>query len=132
MKKTKKSLLEVFDNAYPNRMYEIKHVVDEFTSLCPKTGHPDFGKIIIYYIPRKTCVELKSLKIYMQSFRNDGIFYESITNKILDDLVSVLDPWMLRVTTKFTGRGGIHSVVRAIFESDEYIEYCENVANGLQ
>lgn len=131
MKKNKKSLLEVFDNAYPDRMYEIKHVVDEFTSLCPKTGHPDFGKIIIYYVPRKTCVELKSLKIYMQSFRTDGIFYESLTNRILDDLVDVLNPWTLRVTAKFTGRGGIHSVVQAAYDSPDYLEYCEEIENGL-
>jgi 7-cyano-7-deazaguanine reductase len=80
-------LLETFKNAYPDRDYNIIHTAPEFTSVCPKTGQPDFGKIIIEYIPDELCVELKSLKIYLNSYRNDGIFYESVINKMLDDLV---------------------------------------------
>ena len=85
-----KKLLEVFDNAYPKRDYNIIHTAPEFTSVCPKTGQPDFGKITIEYIPDELCIELKSLKFYLNSYRNDGIFYESVTNKILDDLESRL------------------------------------------
>ena len=79
----------------------------EFTSVCPKTGQPDFGTITFQYTPEKTCVELKSLKFYLQSFRNDGIFYENVTNRILDDLVGVLQPRWLKITAAFSARGGI-------------------------
>jgi len=109
----KLKLLGVFKNQYPNRDYIVTHIAPEFTSLCPKTGQPDFGKIMIEYIPDKLCVELKSLKIYLSSYRNDGIFYESVTNKILDDLVSVCKPRYMKITADFNVRGGISSVIVA-------------------
>ena len=109
----KLKVLEVFKNQYPNRDYIVTHIAPEFTSLCPKTGQPDFGKIMIEYIPDKLCVELKSLKIYLSSYRNDGIFYESVTNKILDDLVSVCKPRYMKITADFNVRGGISSVIVA-------------------
>ena len=109
----KLKLLEVFKNQYSNRDYTVTHVAPEFTSLCPKTGQPDFGKITVEYIPDKLCIELKSLKIYLNSYRNDGIFYESVTNKILDDLVSVCKPRYMKITADFNVRGGISSVIVA-------------------
>lgn len=109
-------LLEVFKNQYSNRDYIVTHTAPEFTSLCPKTGQPDFGKITIEYIPDKLCIELKSLKIYLNSFRNDGIFYESVTNKISDDLVSVCKPRYLKITAEFSVRGGISSIIKAEYK----------------
>ena len=109
-------LLEVFNNQYSNRDYVVTHFAPEFTSLCPKTGQPDFGKITIEYIPDKLCVELKSLKIYLNSYRNNGIFYESVTNKILDDLVSVCKPRYIKITAEFNVRGGISSVITADYK----------------
>ena len=106
-------LLEVFDNSFPGRDYVIEHHADEFTSVCPKTGQPDFGKLTITYIAKKKCVELKSLKYYLQSYRNEGIFYENVVNRILEDLVSVLKPKWMEVKGEFTVRGGIYSVVKA-------------------
>jgi len=87
-----RNLLETFDNQFPDRDYQIDIVSPEFTSVCPRTGQPDFGTITIQYTPDKLCVELTSLKFYLQSFRNQGIFYEHVTNTILDDLVAVLRP----------------------------------------
>lgn len=115
--KNKLNLLETFKNEYPNRDYNIIHVAPEFTSLCPKTGQPDFGKITIEYVPDKICVELKSLKLYLNSFRNDGIFYESVANRILDDLIKVCKPRYMLITAEFNVRGGISSIVEA-----EYIK----------
>lgn len=116
--KNKKKYLEVFSNQYPQRDYLVKHFAPEFTSLCPKTGQPDFGKLTIEYIPDKLCVELKSLKIYLNSYRNDGIFYESVTNKILDDLVSVTKPRYMKITAEFNVRGGISSVIEAEYNKN--------------
>lgn len=107
----KLKLLEVFKNEYVNRSYLITHIAPEFTSLCPKTGQPDFGKISIEYIPDKLCIELKSLKIYLNSYRSDGIFYESVTNRILDDLIRVCKPRYMKITAEFNVRGGISSVI---------------------
>jgi 7-cyano-7-deazaguanine reductase len=112
----KSKLLEVFKNQYSNRDYMITHNAPEFTSLCPKTGRPDFGKIMVEYIPDKLCVELKSLKTYLNSYRNDGIFYESVTNKILDDLVNVCKPRYIKITADFNVRGGISSCIVAEFK----------------
>lgn len=112
----KLNLLEVFNNQYSDRDYIVTHTAPEFTSLCPKTGQPDFGKITIEYIPDKLCIELKSLKIYLNSFRNDGIFYESVTNKILEDLVSVCKPRYLKITAEFSVRGGISSIIKAEYK----------------
>lgn len=105
--------VEVFANPHPQRDYVITHVAPEFTSICPKTGQPDFGTIEIEYVADKLCVELKSLKLYLQSFRTQGIFYEGVINRILDDLVVALRPRRMAVTGKFSPRGGIHSIVRA-------------------
>src|SRR5437764_15154455 len=111
------SLLETFPNPHPQRDYEIQHVAPEFTSVCPKTGQPDFGTIKLTYVPDKLCVELKSYKFYLQSFRQCGIFYEDITNRILDDLLKVLKPRAMVVTTTWTPRGGLHSTVTATYNS---------------
>ena len=110
-------LLETFENKYPNRDYIVKHVAPEFTSLCPKTGQPDFATIILEYIPDKLCVELKSYKFYLQSYRNDGIFFESVTNKILDDLVDVTKPRWMKITAQFNTRGGISSVIEVRYKN---------------
>jgi 7-cyano-7-deazaguanine reductase len=104
-------MLETFDNPHPNRDYLIDHEVHEFTSLCPKTGQPDFAMMSIRYAPGPLCVELKSLKLYLQSFRKEGIFYEDVTNRILDDLVAACRPKWMRVESRWTVRGGIHSVI---------------------
>ena len=109
----KVNLLETFDNSYPNRNYLIIHTANEFTSVCPKTGQPDFGVITISYIAAKKCVELKSLKFYLQAYRNEGIFYENVTNRILDDLVSVLKPKWMEVKGVYSVRGGLHSTIVA-------------------
>lgn len=114
-----RSILEVFDNPDPDRDYLIKHVCPEFTSVCPKTGNPDFGTITIEYVPDKKCVELKSLKYYFFAYRNQGIFYEAVVNKILDDLVAVCQPRRMTVTGEFNVRGGIYSVVTASYVADE-------------
>lgn len=106
-------LLECFDNPCPGRDYVIEHVADEFTSLCPKTGHPDFGTITLRYAPDCRCVELRSLKLYYQSFRNEGIFYEAVTNRIRDDLAAAMSPRWLVVRTDWKGRGGIRSTITA-------------------
>ena len=107
------SLLEVFDNPAPSRDYVIEHVSEEFTSVCPKTGHPDFGDVVLRYCPDKVCVELKALKLYYQSFRNEGAFYEKVTNVICDDLVEIMAPRWLVIQTQWRGRGGIRSAITA-------------------
>ena len=112
-KSDKINLLETFDNSHPRRDYIIIHRANEFTSVCPKTGQPDFGVITISYIAAKKCIELKSLKLYLQSFRNEGIFYENVTNRILDDLISVLRPRWMEVKGEFSIRGGLNSIVIA-------------------
>lgn len=106
-----RSLLEVFDNQYPQRDYKIEIVAPEFTSVCPKTGQPDYGTITIIYTPDKKCVELKSLKMYLQSYRNAGIFYENVTNAMMDDLTAVLQPRWMKIEAAFTPRGGISSKI---------------------
>lgn len=120
-------LLETFDNPYPGRDYEIRMECDEFTSLCPvggietdaeelkqlQGGAPDFGVIYITYVPKRSCLELKSLKLYLWSFRNDGIFYERAVNRILDDLSKACDPKWMEVVGDFNVRGGIKSVITA-------------------
>ena len=113
------SELETFENPHPHRDYVIKHVAPEFTSVCPKTGQPDFGTIEIEYVADQRCVELKSLKFYLQGFRNVGVFYEDVVNRILDDLVSAVHPRRMKVTGLFTPRGGMHSTVTASYESGE-------------
>ena len=115
-------LLETFENQYPDRDYNIVHTAPEFTSVCPKTGQPDFGIIVVEYVPDELCVELKSLKLYLQSFRNEGVFYETVTNQILDDLVKVCKPRYMLITAEFTTRGGISSIIEAEYVSDEFLE----------
>ena len=110
---TDKPTIETFANPHPRRDYVIRHVAPEFTSVCPKTGQPDFGAIEIEYVADRRCVELKSLKLYLQSYRSRGIFYEDVVNVILDDLVAALAPRRMNVTGSFTPRGGLHSVVTA-------------------
>lgn len=106
-------LLACFENPNRKRDYVIEHVAEEFTSLCPETGHPDFGCVTVRYVPDRHCVELKSLKLYLQGYRNEGIFYEAVTNRIADDLAAAVEPrWML-IRTDWKGRGGIRSTIRA-------------------
>ena len=108
-----RNLLETFENRFPDRDYKIEIVAPEFTSVCPKTGQPDFATISITYTPRAKCVELKSLKFYLQSYRNEGIFYENVTNTILDDLVAVIEPQWMKIEAAFGARGGITETVTA-------------------
>ena len=108
--------LETFPNPKPARDYEIAIRCTEFTSVCPKTGMPDFGEIRITYVPDKRCIELKSLKYYMIAFRNRGIFFEHVTNEILDDLVAAISPRRMTVVGDFAVRGGIKTVVTAAYE----------------
>jgi len=108
-------ILETFDNPTPGRDYTIEIVCPEFTSLCPKTGQPDFGTLTFTYVPEARCVELKSLKLYLQQFRNEGIFYEDATNRILDDLVTAAQPRKMKLVAAFTSRGGITTTVTADF-----------------
>jgi 7-cyano-7-deazaguanine reductase len=104
-------ILETFENPHPNRDYVIETVCPEFTSLCPKTGQPDFGTLTISYVPDRLCFELKSLKLYLQTYRNEGAFYEDVTNRILDDLVAATRPRSMKITGAFTPRGGIRTNV---------------------
>jgi len=114
-----REILETFENQFPGRDYVVEIVCPEFTSVCPKTGQPDFGTLTITYTPDRKCVELKSLKLYLQSFRNQGIFYENVTNRILDDLVAVLVPRRLKLVAAFTPRGGISNSVTVVHEKPE-------------
>ncbi|WP_406693441.1 preQ(1) synthase [Singulisphaera sp. Ch08] len=109
--------LESFPNQFPDREYEIEITCPEFTAVCPKTGQPDFGTIIITYVPAATCIELKSLKLYLFSFRDRGIFYEHSINTMLDDLVGACQPRRMRVVGNFTPRGGISSRITAHYEA---------------
>ena len=104
-------LLETFPNQFPQREYTIEIRCPEFTSVCPKTGQPDFGVLTFTYTPADRCVELKSLKLYLQQFRNEGIFYEHATNRILDDLVAAVQPRHMTLVAEFTPRGGISTNV---------------------
>lgn len=111
--------LETFKNQYAGREYEIEISCPEFTCVCPKTGQPDFAVITIKYVPDQLCIELKSLKLYMFSYRNEGAFHEHVTNKILDDIVSACQPIRVEVTGDFNLRGGIKTVVRARYEREK-------------
>ena len=110
------AILETFPNPRAGRDYEIEVRCPEFTSLCPKTGLPDFGEIVIRYVPDESCLELKALKYYLVGFRNTGIFYEAATNQILDDLVSACRPRRMTVIGDFSVRGGIKTTVTAKYE----------------
>ena len=106
-------MVEVFPNPAPHRDYVITHVCPEFTSVCPKTGQPDFATIRLEYIPDQHCIELKALKLYYYSFRNEGIYFEAVTNRLLDELSLSCAPRWMRVTGEFNVRGGISSVIVA-------------------
>ena len=114
------SHLEVFDNQFQSRDYEIEIECPEFTSVCPKTGQPDFGTLVFRYVPHQKCIELKSLKMYLQCFRNEGIFYEHVTNRIMDDFVAVVEPRYAELQAHFNARGGMTSVITVNYpdESD--------------
>ncbi len=110
--------LETFPNPTPERDYFIRFTIPEFTCLCPKTGQPDFATFFIDYIPEATCVELKSLKLYMWSFRDEGAFHEAMTNRVTDDIVGLIAPRFLRVTGRFNVRGGIYTDVTCEHRGD--------------
>ena len=110
--------LETFANPRPERDYEINLECPEFTCVCPRTGQPDFATIRIQYVPDSLCIELKSLKLYLWSFRNEGAFHEDVTNRILDDLVQACRPRSMSVVGDFNVRGGIHTVVTATYKAD--------------
>ena len=105
--------LECFDNPQPERDYTIRIEMPEFTCLCPKTGQPDFATLTLEYVPDQLCVELKALKMYIWSYRDEGAFHEAVTNRILDDLVSAVEPRFMRITADFNVRGGIYTTVAA-------------------
>ncbi len=109
--------LETFANQYPSRDYTIEIVCPEFTSVCPKTGQPDFGTITFTYTPAALCVELKSLKLYLQRYRNQGVFYEHLVNQLLDDFVAACQPVRCKVVGAFTPRGGISTTVTCVHEA---------------
>ena len=117
--------IEVFDNPYPGREYTINHEVEEFTSLCPKTGHPDFAELSISYVAGESCIELKSLKLYLQGYRNEGIFYEAASNKILDDLVAACSPRWMTLEAHWSTRGGIHSIITVDYHEDDDVSDLE-------
>ncbi len=112
-------LLEMFENPAPNRDYTIVHTCHEFTSVCPKTGQPDFAVITVGYIPDQSCLELKALKFYFQAFRQQGIFYEAVVNRILEDLVATCEPRTMKIVGDFSVRGGFSSVVTAEYTKSE-------------
>ena len=114
-------ILETFENPYPGRDYVVETVCPEFTSMCPKTGQPDFGTLTISYIADTACYELKSLKLYLQQFRNHGAFYEAVTNRILDDLVAATSPRWMAIVGEFTPRGGISTTVTAEYDGSDSV-----------
>ena len=111
--------LQTFPNPNPQRDYTINIVTSEFSCLCPKTGQPDFATLEIEYVADKLCVELKSLKLYIWSYREEGAFHEAVTNRILDDLLTTLSPRYMRVTAKFNVRGGLHTTVVAEYDKSK-------------
>ena len=113
--------IETFDNPTPGRDYTIRIRTPEFTCLCPKTGQPDFATINIDYVPNLRCVELKSLKLYIWSYRDEGAFHEAVTNRILDDLVRACEPHFMRITAEFNVRGGVYTSVVAEHRSDVWV-----------
>jgi 7-cyano-7-deazaguanine reductase len=111
------ALIETFPNQFAGRDYTIEIICPEFTSLCPKTGQPDFGTITFTYTPGAHCVELKSLKLYLQRFRQQGVFYEHVVNRLMDDFVTACRPTRCQVVGAFTPRGGITTTVTCVFEA---------------
>lgn len=121
-------ILETFPNPAPHRDYVIEHTHHEFTSLCPMTGHPDFADITVRYVPDKTCVELKSLKLFFHGFRNEGIFFEAATNQICDVLGSSLKPRRLTIVANWKARGGFSSVITAEWSASKPVNGAENLS----
>jgi len=115
--------LEIFDNPKLDRDYNIKITLPEFTCLCPKTGQPDYAKLFLDYVPNKKCIELKSLKMYIWSFRDEGVFHEAITNQILDDLVNVTSPKYMKLKAVFNVRGGVYTTVVCDYKSPDWKSY---------
>ena len=113
--------LETFPNPQPDRQYTIRMRIPEFTCLCPKTGQPDFAELHLEYVPAQTCVELKALKLYVWSFRNEGAFHEAVTNRMLDDLVAATSPRFMRLTADFGVRGGIYTKVIAEHRAADWV-----------
>ncbi len=111
--------IETFPNPHPERWYTITHVNPEFTSVCPKTGLPDFATITLRYVPGPECLELKALKYYFLDFRNKGIFYEDVTNVILNDLVAACDPLEMTVISEWSVRGGINSIIEVNYKKEQ-------------
>jgi 7-cyano-7-deazaguanine reductase len=111
-------VIDAFDNQFPGRDYEIEFTAQEFTSMCPMTGQPDFGTIYITYTPATRCIELRSFKFYLQTYRNRGIFYENVVNTILDDIVAAIEPRALAVTGEFNSRGGIAARITATYPDE--------------
>lgn len=122
--------LQTFPNPYPGRDYLIRHVCPEYTALCPVTGQPDFGTIVLRYVPDRTCVELKSLKLYLWAFRDEGHFFEQVTNQILDDLVRAMRPRRITVTGRFNVRGGITTRVVARWAQPTTVRRRRNLARA--
>lgn len=120
MSKQASNALETFPNPAPERDYTIKIDIPEFTCLCPKTGQPDFAVMEIEYVPNEQCVELKALKLYIYSFRDEGAFHEAVTNKILDDLVAATSPRFIRLTSNFNVRGGVYTTVVAEHKMEDW------------
>ncbi len=118
------SLLEAFPNPHPDGHYLIEHTAREFTSLCPVTSQPDYGTIFIRYVAGNSCVELRSLKQYFQSFRNDGVYYEDVTNRILQDLASCCEPRWMEITSCWSVRGGIQSTITASRGDPSVVPVC--------
>lgn len=116
MEDKQQEILDVFENENPHRDYEIEIICPEFTCLCPKTGQPDFAKIIIRYVPDELCLELKALKLYLGSYRDKGAFHEAVTNKILTDLANTCKPRKMTVTGEYNVRGGIYTNVTVNYE----------------
>jgi len=121
MSSSQSKILEVFDNPNNERDFVIRIDIPEFTCLCPKTGQPDFATLHLEYIADKRCVELKSLKNYIWSFRNEGAFHEAVTNKILDDLVAAIEPRFMRLKAIFNVRGGIYTTVEAEYRQKKWL-----------
>ncbi|MES9925175.1 MAG: preQ(1) synthase [Candidatus Thiodiazotropha endolucinida] len=113
--------LETFDNPQPDRDYTIRINIPEFTCLCPKTGQPDFAEMTLEYVPDRLCVELKALKMYIWSFRDQGAFHEAVTNEILSDLVRATQPRFMRLTAEFNVRGGIYTTIVAEHRAEDWI-----------
>lgn len=113
--------LETFPNPQPDRDYTIRIEVPEFTCLCPKTGQPDFAELTIEYVPDRLCVELKSLKLYVWSFRDEGAFHEAVSNRILNDLVATIQPRFMRLSAEFNVRGGIYTTVAVEHRAEDWI-----------